>query len=378
MTEQSDDAPNLSDVVSANYLLAHVTVRTYGGERTDRDIADEIHRTKGAASSTGTYIRKLFGTNCTQLAEVKSAYNKLRHFLYDRSLPWVSDSSGLATGARLVPVADSMQLITDFVRRKDEAQKLRDAMADDLDNIIASARASMGSMAPDISEYPTASEFKRKFDATLDVTPVPAVTDFSRLSVPGKLAQGLQGVYESRMKRQVDNALNDAKERTAERLKVYAVQLGKNAAGEKTRLYQSMHDNLSKEVSLLGAISATCDPQMEVVARDIYDTILRGYPEVKVFKDNTSLCRDKSNAARKLLRQLNGEDLPEVEESTPAAPEQDELDASLEEALADLYGEAEAPKEVEEVKAEEPAEEDNGKPFSNTVVEDINPDDFVL
>ena len=115
----------LSDSITSNYMLVNVTVRTYGGQRTDKSISDEVHATHNASSSTGKYVRNLFGDKCKRLKEVSTAYNSLRNFLYSRSLPWVSDNTGGQHGDRLMPVTESLQFLADFGKKKDEAIALR-------------------------------------------------------------------------------------------------------------------------------------------------------------------------------------------------------------------------------------------------------------
>tara|TARA_R110002167_G_scaffold6249_1_gene28520 strand:+ start:3949 stop:5139 length:1191 start_codon:yes stop_codon:yes gene_type:complete len=328
----------LSDSITSNYMLVNVTVRTYGGQRTDKSISDEVHATHNASSSTGKYVRNLFGDKCKRLKEVSTAYNSLRNFLYSRSLPWVSDNTGGQHGDRLMPVTESLQFLADFGKKKDEAIALRDAMADDIDAIINEARSGMGNIAPVLSEYPSADEFKRKFDATLDMAPVPAVSDFSRLSIPADLATGLQGVYEKRIVKQMDNARQDAVERTSSKLGNYAAQLQKEADGG-TRMFQSIIDHLQREAGLLGALAASNDDaDLEEIAMDILSKLVASAPKVDTLKKNPALCGALAHEARTISAKLLGEDAPAAQ-PVPAAPKVEEVDtitADAERAIADM------------------------------------------
>ena len=395
---------DLSTTVTANYLLTDVTVRTFGGQRTDRAVTAEIHQQKGASSSTGKYVRNLFGDKCKELKAVCSAYNSLRNFMYDNTLSWVSDNSGAATGSRLLPVANSIQFLGDWNAKKNAAIKLRDAMADDLPAIIAHVRLSMGSMAPDVSEYPTADEFRSKFDATLAVDPVPAVTDFSRLSVPGQMAEGLATIYEGRMAKKMVNAKAESVTRTIKYLTVYATQVGKEAAGNSTRMYQTMLDKLRREAGLLGAIGAA-DPEspLESIAMGIIDELLTPIKNIAQLKGNQSLCRELTRAANKHIKALGGTDvadaIPEVAPDPDPVSEKDELDAKLEAALADMgvslpdseddatpMEQTETPADSEDVTPEYVSEGDeyvnteaeDNKPTFDVSTEAVDPDDFLL
>jgi hypothetical protein len=343
----------LSNTIAANYLLTNVTVRTYGGQRTDKELTAEIHQQKGAAGSTGRYIRNLFGADCKRLKEVSSAYNNLRNFMYGSTLPWVSDTTGTNHGDRLLPVAESMTFLASFAARKAAAGVLRDAMAADLSDIITSVRVSMGAIAPDLNDYPTEAEFIRYFDATLEVSPVPEVTDFSRLSVPGKLTTGLQKIYQNRVDNMVTNAVADAKERVLKRLDIMAAQLGKEADTGKARLYQSMIDNLAQEVALLVAIGGSTDTGLALIGVDIKEQITDKYTSVDMFKKNMPLSRQTAHLCRGYAASIRGEVAPEpieeVELQEPAGADED-LDTRLEAALADMgLGDVAPPKvEVEE------------------------------
>ena len=339
MSEQDNTlSEDLSEIVTGNYLLVSVTVRTYGGQRKDAAVTSEIHRTHNASDDTGTYVRKLFGKKNARLDEVSGAYNALRNFMYGRTLPWVSDTTGNAKGDRLLPVAESLQFIADFADKKKAAAELRDKMADELDTIIAEARSKMGDMAPDLSDYPDAYEFKRKFDATLEVSPVPAISDFSRLSVPAKLAQGLQGIYQKRMSKQMENAKQDAINRVLVRLDKMSKQYLAEAAGNKTRLFQSLIDNLQQEASLFAAVFAPEGGEYAAIAAEIQSTLL-DITDIKVVKGNAAIARKYGQQAATLAARIRGENAPtfeDVEEDATPVAETDDLDARLDAALADM------------------------------------------
>jgi len=304
----------IGTIVSSNYMLANVRVRTYGGQRVDRAISDEVHTAHGATAATGKYVRNMFGENNKRIKQVSGAYNLMRNFLYSRTLCWVSETSGAAQGDRLLPVSDSLDFIREFAVRRDTAKVLRDEVANELPQIIADARARMGSMAPALEEYPTPDEFKRYFDVQMTVTPIPTDSDFSRMSVPPKVAEGLQTMYQKRMLKQLENAKQEAVDRAVAKLDVMSVQLTKEATGGKTRMFNTMLANVSREIGLLGAIASTTDgvagTSIEDAARYVHDKITSKYVDVSVFKGNAALSAEVATHANRAIALLRGSEVP--------------------------------------------------------------------
>jgi hypothetical protein len=316
----NENLSEVSTLVTANYMLANVSVRTYGGQRVDRTISDEVHQAKGAGASTGKYVRNMFGDNNKRIKAVASSYNTMRNFLYMYTLPWVSDTAGGAQGDRLLPTTDSLNFLREFQKRKDAAKLLRDEVANELPQIIADARSRMGSMAPPLAEYPTPDEFKRYFDVTMSMSPVPADSDFSRMAMPAKIVEGLQSMYAARMTKQLDNAKNDAVERTIAKLNVMVVQLTKEAEGGKTRMFNTMLSNVAREAGLLGAIGSSTDKALEGHAMYVIDKITSKYTDVSVFKGNAALSAEVATKASRAIAMLKGEALPSEIVPTVAAP----------------------------------------------------------
>tara|TARA_R110002167_G_scaffold52967_12_gene152385 strand:- start:3607 stop:4824 length:1218 start_codon:yes stop_codon:yes gene_type:complete len=344
----------IGTIVSSNYMLASVSVRTYGGQRVDRAISDEVHTAHGATAATGKYVRNMFGENNKRIKQVSGAYNLMRNFLYSRTLCWVSETSGAAQGDRLLPVSDSLDFIRDFAVRRDAAKVLRDEVAAELPSIITNARASMGNMAPALEDYPTQDEFKRYFDVQMTVTPIPTDSDFSRMSVPPKVAEGLQVMYQKRMAKQLENAKQEAVDRAVSKLQVMSVQLTKEAHGGKTRMFNTMLANVSREVGLLDAIASTTDGSstgIGAAAKYCHDNITSKYVDVSVFKGNAALSAEVASKANTAIAMLTGKDAPAdvkqspgetSNQSTQSAPKVDDT-ADVLATLAGMTGDSSPP-----------------------------------
>ena len=324
----------LSESVTSNYMLVNVTIRTFGGQRKDKTVTDEIHRAHNASNLTGEYVRKLFGRKNSRLDEVNGAYNALRRFMYQRTLPWTADAAGGAIGDRLLPVSDSLQFIADFNDIRKDAITKRDAMASDLPSIIVQARSTMGNMAPDMSDYPNEAEFKAKFQARMDCCPVPAVSDFSRLSVPAKLAEGLQGIYEQRLTSQITNAKADATERVLTKLDHYSTQLQKEADGG-ARLYQTLIDNVREANSLFAAVHASDMNHLTQAAAEV-TKLVDGVTSIKHFKGNATLSKEYARKAARIVATIKGEATPTYELDKPKAQPVETASSPEDRALAAL------------------------------------------
>lgn len=299
MSEVNQD---LSDVLTANYLIASIHVRTWSARKTDKDAGDELTASKGAASDAASVIKSLLVGNDKELKDAKSAYNRLRTFFYAATLPWGSADAGRGDG--MIGVQDSFKFMAEFARLKAEAEVARDALVAMLDvnrpALIASARQRLGSLYKD-TDYPSADEVKGMFGASMTIRPMPATSDFSRAAIPAALVTGLQKRYERQAASQVDNAVVDLRDRLTGALERMHAQLSKVVNGESPRLFKSLLTNLEQMTGLAESL-APVSPELGALASKIKSELLAH--EIDAFKDNVTLSRSVASKASTIIAEL--------------------------------------------------------------------------
>jgi hypothetical protein len=296
------DNRELSDALVSNYMLASVTVRTWGATKKDDAATAELLTSKHAEVGSAAVTKRLFGRKYAKLEEACAKYNFIRNWYYANSLAWSTSSDSERRGARLVGTYQAMEFLRTFARLKTEAEAALQEFLDDYDRAVADAQIKLGAMY-DPTAYPPRNVVRSKFDATMTLTPLPSGADFSRMSIPAAMAEGLRERYELRAKAQVDCALDDLQARLLAELERLSTQLGKVAKGEKTRLFKSLNTNMQTLTALARSL-APLKPELEALADHIDNELLAH--EVEDYKDNAALARRVVEQAAAAVTMLKG------------------------------------------------------------------------
>jgi len=167
----------------------------------------------------------------------------------------------------------------------------------------AEAISNLGSLAnPD--DYPDVSELNELFAVNLDMNPVPATTDFERLTIPAEVAQALGNRIAGQQQVVLDNAMKDLSDRIVTELKRMATQLGKFSDGEKTRLYGSLIDNMSGLVALLRSANFTKDAKLNELADRLSECTKH---DIKTIKANVSVAKQVAVTANEITADIEND-----------------------------------------------------------------------
>lgn len=295
----------LSEAMTANYMQSDLTLRIWQATKSDRIAADELAASKGADKHAVGVTKRLLEGN-KELKACVAAYGRIRTWFYANSL-------SMGNSLYVVPVNTAMKFLAEFDKLKREADEARDELIDSYDDAINAAKLSLGTMF-DATNYPSKQQVGGMFSASLDMRPVPAAIDYDRIAIPARLAAGLKQVYSRKAQQHADAAVEDLQEKLLGELDRMAVQFGKVAKGEKTRLYQSLITNMQGLVELARGLGAIDGGRLSSLADDIEAKLLVTN-KVGDFKDNASLARSVSDSARALVERISGP-LP-VDTDTP-------------------------------------------------------------
>lgn len=303
MTEETK--VDVSQALVNNYMLSSLVVRIWSGRKTDREASAELTANKNAVSNAASVVKNLFAGKDTELKDTHAAYTRIRTWFYSKTVPWTTASVGAMKGDRLIATVDSIDFMSEFARLKKDAEAVRDELLNKYDDLLAEVQLTQGDLY-NPAHYPTKQQISQLFGAEMTLQPLPASTDFNRLSnLPAKLVAGLQDLYDRSLEAQMENALGDVQKRLIDELERMDVQLSKVARGEKTRLFKSMVGNLKHLVNLTRNMNFTGNAEIAAIADGIEEHLC-AY-EVDAYKDNAALARDSAEMARK-IRKWVGED----------------------------------------------------------------------
>lgn len=301
---------NIGEVLANNYMLAKLNVRIWSGKKTDKAASAELLANKGAVANAAAVIKLLLAGNDAKLKETTAAYTRIRSFFYEATVPWTTASIGAMKGDRLISTVKSITFLSDFAKLKNEAKAILNEFLNEYDNAVHASAISLGALY-DASQYPHKGEIATLFGAEMSLNPLPAATDFDRLTnIPAELMTGLKGLYERNMEAQMDNALSDVQKRLLGELERMDTQLSKVAAGEKTRLFKSMTSNLKHLVDMARSLNFTNNEDITGIADTIEQHLLQY--EVDHYKDNAALARANAGIAKGLIARCNSDDIWKV------------------------------------------------------------------
>lgn len=274
------DPRQLNDALAANYMLVDLQLKSWGSKKTDRAVSQETIASKGATPASGKFVKNLLANADSEFLEVVHYQNQIRALVYSRTLPFSANTDGAKRGERLVSATKTFELMKEVNGIKHEHDKAVTRLQAVWDARVAQARINLGTMATDIGDYPTAAELPDKFAVSFDLRPVPAMADFSRVAVPTELSEALGNRLAEQNAIQAGVALDDLKERLLTELQRMAKQLSKAAAGEKTRLYDSLVTNVQDLVGLARTMNVHGNSGLAKLADDIETQLLKNPVEV--------------------------------------------------------------------------------------------------
>lgn len=293
----SQDTMQLNEALAANYLLVDTTIRSWSGKKTDKDATTELLDQKGATRDGGAFVKKLLASADGELQKVHSAAAAARQYVYAHTLPWSTCSEGAKRGNRLLATVRAMPFLSGLKPFVDDHKLAVAELARVWDDRVRTAIGNLGQLA-DASDYPSATAIPALFHISVDMVPIPKITDFGRLNVPGELAEKLGERHAQMAEVAVQNAMENLRDRLVKELERFHTQLGKHAAGEKTRLHDTLVSNLQILVTLGKSMDLGSNQRYtELIARIESELLQR---PVSAYRVSPERAREASEIARGL------------------------------------------------------------------------------
>lgn len=291
------DAKALNDALSGNYMLVELQIHSWGANKTDEEASRELKAMKGATNDAGKFMKNLLAAADTEYKAVKSAATATRNYLYDNTVPWASKSEGSRRGPRLMPTLKAMEILAGINERK----AVHDAAVLKLKEVfptrVAEALQNLSGMA-DPTQYPSQDAIPELFSITVDLRPVPSMVDYRRLNVPAELISALEARNANQAEVKFDAAMENVRDRLLKALERMNTQLAKRAAGEDTRLFETLTSNLKSVVDLARDMNVTGNAKLTDLADRIEAKLLL-HP-IEVYKNNIVRAGEAAAEAKNL------------------------------------------------------------------------------
>jgi len=298
------ETKDINNLMASNFLSVQVRVDTWGATVSDAALSTELTQAKGAVSGAAKVTKSLMAGAAHEYKQAKAAYDSVRTFVYERTLPYVTgNSDGARKGPRLLPTVNSLEFLKDYTAMtKDAESKLNDLCAVYTQRMAEALRC-QGALT-DASQYPDVDEVRRKFSISLTVLPVPDTADFSRGMIPPAIAEALGSRLAQQQSSAMSIAMDDMKLRLLKETRRIAEQLGKAGREESTRLYDSLIGNIRQITGLLKA-SYIGDNE------EVTDLITRIETELcphntEVYKNNPNLAKQTAKQAEDISKLIDG------------------------------------------------------------------------
>jgi hypothetical protein len=291
------DAHALNDALAASFMLVDFQLRQWGAKVTDKAASAEVITSKGAARNSGKFVKNLLVGADAELLAVQQLGNAARAHVYANTVPWSNNTTGAKRGDRLINAKKTFEFLKTLNHIVQEHNAAVVALEKVWDQRVQQGLANLGGLA-DPGDYPTAADVASRFSISVDVVPVPSMSDFSRTSLPPELAQALGQRLADQTVAQFDNARADIKKRLLDELERMAKQLGKAGRGDKTRLYDSLVTNMQGLVGLARSMNVTGNPELTALTDKIEMQLLK--EPVEVYRNHPTKAVEVANAAAQL------------------------------------------------------------------------------
>lgn len=311
------DVDQINNALASNYILVDVELRQWTGKRKDNVVSGEVLTSKGASKDGGYFTKNLLASAGGELKEIHQRGNTLRHYVYANTLPWSSSTSGAQRGERLLATSLSMNFLSELKTLQTDYEAAVQALTAAWPTRVAEAMRALGTLA-DATDYPDAHELAELFSVSVDLRPIPAVGDFSRLNVPAALAGALADKHAEQAQSQLDNAMASLRDRIIAELTRINTQMSKHANGEKTRLYDSLIGNMQSLVQMARSMNIGNNAELATLADDIEKKLLK--VPVEAYKGNIALAGEAAKAAAALIPIASAASVWGVKPAAPAIP----------------------------------------------------------
>ena len=298
----------ISNALSSNYLLVSHAINKWSGQRIDRQATDAVITGAHATSNAGKFVKNALAGADKELKEASAAYDSIRSYIYNHTLPYSNAASGPLKGDRLLPTTRSFEFIAEVDKLLAIAQQRTQDFGVVYPARVQQALNNLGGLGS-LDDYPDASAVIGSFGFNVTYEPVPSVSDFSRLSIPAEMAETFAESVRQKQEIVMQNALSDLRKRLLMELERVAKVLAKryetaDKDAKVSGIGKNLISNVKTLVGILNDVSFAENPQLKKLSQAIEDHLC--VHTVEQLKANPVLAGAVSKKAKRIVEAVNG------------------------------------------------------------------------
>jgi len=236
-------------------MLVKVTVHTWLGIVTDREVSEEVARNKGASPDLVRVKKSLLGK---ALKEILKVISELRQYVRQNTLPWYDGNW------RILPAAKYFEFVQNVGRLKADFERAVLKFASIYPHLINEAQELLGKLYRD-EDFPAPSLIPKLFKIEVDFSPIPRGNDF-RLEILSEAQEEIKQKVEERYK----EAFGRIKEHMALRIIELCERIERCLIGKKVIITQALMRDLKEMPKLFDSLNIIDDPDIKIAAEKIH------------------------------------------------------------------------------------------------------------
>ncbi len=289
----------LSDNLVSAYVLCDHIINKWSGARVDKEATQDAIANAHAATNAGKFVKNALAGADKEFKETCAAYDAIRTYIYSQTLPYSTTTQGAMKGPRLLSTAKAPKVMVEIERLHDNAKAAKAEFGNVYYARVNQAKAALGLMAKD-SDYPAWADVDAAFSFRVDFTPVPDVSDFSRLSVPAELAKQFGESIKSQQEIVMENVLLDIRRNMLKELERISSVLRKYSEKGKGRLYATLVTNIQGIVRTLNDTNFAQNDQISKLTQAIEKHLCQH--DVKALKQSPEKCAEVADKAARIFK----------------------------------------------------------------------------
>lgn len=147
-------------------VLLFYSTSVWGASKTDRQVSDEVLRSKGVAAKAGKFTKNLLGGTCHELEAIRTLVAEFQVWIRRTSFP----SQRLGRASVIVPNGKLIETCEKCREYQQRFAVLVNEFIEKYEEIVEEARLSLAQLAKD--DYPSKEELLEKFNFDFCVAPI--------------------------------------------------------------------------------------------------------------------------------------------------------------------------------------------------------------
>jgi hypothetical protein len=273
-------------------MLVSLTIRQWGGNKTDKKVTEEVTTTKRSDCDAGRWVTAMLPKDA--LKQVKRCGTVLRSIHNSMTLPWNGDGTRILPSAILDRYTEAIRIAT---------EQFYDAVQDFVAQYpyyLETAPRRLGELANTI-DMPTVAEVNAKYGVETAILPMPSVNDF-RVS----LGDDREKQVKAKIEKSIADMTNKAVSSLWQQLALLVGKIAKTLATEDKVFRDSLIQNLRDLCESIPALNITDDPQLEELRIQCKQQLASIEPQLlRDDKDKRKEVASKATAVLERIRKID-------------------------------------------------------------------------